>query len=86
MHHRAPLPPRLADLPRGPAPAGAPRRARRRRRRGRRAGQGLPHPDWDARKVIELDPFCGFFGWEWGGFGVMLVKIVALGSGSWIWC
>uniref|UniRef100_A0A0A9DYP4 Uncharacterized protein n=1 Tax=Arundo donax TaxID=35708 RepID=A0A0A9DYP4_ARUDO len=49
MHHRAPQPPRLADLPHAPA-AGLHRRARSRRRRGRRAGQGLPHQDWDARK------------------------------------
>ena len=80
MHHRAPLPARLADLPRAPAAAGVPRRARCRRRGGRCAGQGLPHPDWDAWKVIEFDPFCCFFGWEGEEFGLMLVKIVALGS------
>jgi hypothetical protein len=59
---------------------GVPRRARCRRRGSRRGGQGLPHPDWHAWKVIEFDPFCGFFGREGEEFGLMLVKIVALGS------
>jgi hypothetical protein len=80
MHHRAPLPPRLADLPRAPAAAAVPRRARCRRRGGRRSGQGLTHPDWDAWEVIEFDPFCGFFVWDDDEFVVMLVKIVSLGS------
>lgn len=77
MHHRAPLPPRLADLPCAPAAAGLPRRALCRRRGGRRAGQGLTHPDWDSWEVIEFDPLCCFFGWEGDEFGLMLVKIVA---------
>nr|ABF70029.1 porphobilinogen deaminase, chloroplast (hydroxymethylbilane synthase) (pre-uroporphyrinogen synthase), putative [Musa acuminata] len=52
MRHRAPLPPRPADLPRAPAAAGVPRR-----RGGRLAGQGPPNPDRDAWKVIKFDPF-----------------------------
>ena len=60
MHHRAPLPARLADLPRAPEAAGVPRGARCRGSGGRRGGQGLPHPDWDAWKVIEFDPFLLF--------------------------
>ncbi|KAF7083849.1 hypothetical protein CFC21_087590 [Triticum aestivum] len=49
MHQ--PHTPRLADLPRAPAPG---RGARRRRRPGRGAAQGLPHPDWHAREDSPL--------------------------------
>ena len=71
MRHRAPVPPRPADLPRAPAAAGVPRR-----RGGRRAVQGPPHPDWDAWKAIKFGPFLRVL----GGYAPLGIGVLSCAS------